>query len=77
MRCYVTSFWKKKRVTTTDSWSKLEEAVRYLNAMPNDNQKEIVKEQFQVMSPQKVGQKVYEERAIIRAFEYFPISRSL
>ena len=29
------------------------------------------------MSPQKVGQKVYEERTIIRAFEYFAISRSL
>ena len=58
MQCYV------KVVTTIDSWSKLEEAVRYLNAMPIDNRKEIVKEQFQVMSPQKVGQKVYEERTI-------------
>ena len=74
--CYVISLWKN-RVTTIDSWSKLEVAVRYLNAMSIDNQKEIVKEQFQVMSPQKVGQKVYEERTIIRAFEYFAIDRSL
>ena len=33
-----------------DSWSKLEEEVQYLHTMPICNQKEIVKEQFQVVS---------------------------
>ena len=53
VKCYV-STQSKNYLTIVDSWSKLEEIIRYLNSMEINNKKEIIQQQLTVMSPNTV-----------------------
>ena len=75
IKCYVASL-TKNRIHTVDSWSKLEEIIRYLNAMDIDK-KDVIQKQISVMSPKPVGTEIYGPEEIVRAFEYFATSRAL
>ena len=76
IKCYVASL-TKNRIHTVDSWSKLEEIIRYLNAMDIDHKKDVIQKQISVMSPKSVGTEIYGPEEIVRAFEYFATSRAL
>ena len=65
------------RMNTLNSWSRINEALRYLaNTELNQHQKILI-EQFDSMKPTKVGKKKYSASVLTRAFSYFTISRSL
>ena len=76
VQCYVPSL-SKNRITKLDSWSKLEEAIRHLNSMPIEHKKHVIGKQLNIMNSPLVGYKIYDNSTIVRAFEYFCISRSL
>ena len=76
IKCYIFSLLKNY-VTTIDSWSKLEECIRFFNSLEIDNQKNVIQQQVTAMAPQTVGFHVYGPKIIVRAFEYFATSRSL
>ena len=76
VKCSVSSL-SKNRITKLDKWSKLEEALRFLNSRDLDNKMEVMQEHFSAMSPQCVGKPLYSQDMIVRAFEYFCTSRSL
>ena len=74
-RCYISSL-SKNRITGFNRWSIIEEAIRYLHTLPMEKKKMVIKDQLEIMAPPKVGTKIYDEDTILRAFEYFSISRS-
>ena len=76
VKCYVATL-SKNYLTTVDSWSKLEEIIRYLYSLEVDHKKEIIQQQLSVMCPKIVGTHIYGTEIIVRAFEYFATSRSL
>ena len=59
MESNVVTSLTKNRIHTVDSWSKLEEIVRYLNAMDMDHKKYVIQKQISVMSPKPVGTEIY------------------
>ena len=67
----------KNQITVFHHWSQFEEVVRYLDSLPIDQKKAVLKQHMEVMAPQIVGKKVYESEILIRAFDYFVRSRSL
>ena len=77
IKCTIKSL-SKNRVTVLDTLSKLQEAVRYLFCLEIDQKKSVLLEQVTSMSSLiQVGDKKYTPAVIVRAFEYFVISRSL
>ena len=75
-RVYIPSL-TKNRITILDSWSILDEILRYLNTLEIDNMKTVVHEHFNCMTNTKVGKSMYSNEIIIRSFEYFATSRAL
>ena len=68
----------QNRVTVLDTLSKFQKAVRYLFCLEIDQKKSVLLEQVTSMSSLiQVGDKKYTSVVIVRAFEYFVISRSL
>ena len=59
-----------------DSWSKLEEAIRFLQHQPLNHQKLVIKEHLESMVTHKSGEKIYNTETIVRAFKYYASSRS-
>ena len=53
-KCYISSL-SKNCMNTVDTWSKLEEIIRYLNSMAFDHKKNILSQQFLAMTPKMVG----------------------
>ena len=47
----------KNRITVLHHWSQIEEAVRYLDSLPIDQKKAVLKQHMEVMAPQIVGKK--------------------
>ena len=79
IKCTIKSL-SKNRVTVLDldTLSKLQETVRYLFCLEIDQKKSVLLEQVTSMSSLiQVGDKKYTPAVIVRAFEYFVISRSL
>ena len=77
IKCTIKSL-SKNRVTVLDTLSKLQEAVRYLFCLEIDQKKSVLLEQVTSMSSLiQVDDKKYTPAVIVRAFEYFVISRSL
>ena len=70
VKVYVTSL-SRNRVSKLDTWSRLEEALRFLNVREVDQKVKVLQEQFQAMRVTPTGQKFYSAEIIIRAFEYF------
>ena len=75
IKCYISNL-SKNRINTDDTWSKLEEIIRYLNSMAFDHKKNILSQQFLAMAPKMVGIK-YSSDIVIRAFEYYATSQTL
>ena len=66
------------RISSLDSWSKIEEAISFLNRMEKSVKKDVIIQQISAMgSLVHIGDKKYKPEMIIRAFEYFATSRSL
>ena len=76
VKLYVTSL-SRNRVSKLDTWSRLEEALRFLNIREVDQKLKVLQGQFDAMRATPIGQKVYSAEIIIRAFEYFCTSRTL
>ena len=77
IRCTISSL-SSNRITHFKSWSIVEEAVSFLNAMEKTQKKHVLLEQISSMSSIiHVGDRRYDSEAVIRAFEYFTTSRTL
>ena len=59
-----------------NSWSKLEEAVRYLYHRPLTHKMTVMKEQMDAMASKRPGEKFYSPDSIVRAFRYCATSKS-
>ena len=75
IKCYISNL-SKNRINTDDTWSKLEEIIRYLNSMAFDHKKNILSQQFLAMAPKMVGIK-YSSDIVIRAFGFYATSQTL
>ena len=53
VKCYISNL-SKNRINTVDTWSKLEEIIRYLNSMAFDHKKNILSSQFLATAPKMV-----------------------
>ena len=65
------------KITKCETWSILNEILRYLENFSISHKKKIVLEQLQSMATRTVGKSVYSTDVIIRSFEYFATSRTL
>ena len=68
---------RKLRVDKLNSWSRLEEAIRFLKLKDVDQHTRVLLEQVESMKAVKIGTKNYSADVIVRAFEYFCTSRAL
>ena len=59
-----------------NTWSTLDECVRYLQAKESCHHSAVLQEQIEAMNCTPVGAKVYLPNIIVRAFEYFATSRA-
>ena len=75
VKCYISSL-SKNHINTVDTWSKLEEIIRYLNSMAFDHKKNFLSQQFLAMVPKRVGIK-YSSDIVICAFGYYATSLTL
>ena len=64
-----------KHINTDDTWSTLEEIIRYLDSMVFDHEKDILSQHILAMAPKIVLMK-YNSNIIIRTFEYYVTSTS-
>ena len=76
VKCFVSSL-TKNRITDLDSWSKIDEVIRYLHFLELDHKKSLIQEELTAMGPVSVGKPIYSHQIIIRAFEYFATARCL
>ena len=76
VRCYVPSL-SKNYITIIDSWSNLEECIRFLTNKEMGHKKNTTQQQVSAMAPVTVGMQSYGPEIIVRAFEYFTTSRTL
>ena len=70
VKCFVSSL-SANRISKLDTWSRLEEAVRFLKFRENSRHQDVLHEQADVMRPRVVGIALYPQAVILRAFEYF------
>ena len=76
VKCFVTSL-SANRITKLDTWSRLEEAIRFLKFKESSRHQDILYQQADVMQPLIIGKALYPQAVIVRAFEYFCTARSL
>ena len=76
IKCTITTL-ARNRMYKLNTWSRIEEAVRFLQNKEESRQEKVLHEQMKCMEPGKVGEKVYTPEVMMRAFEYFATSRSL
>ena len=74
--CYVTNL-SKYHVTILDKWSNLAEAIRYLINVELSIKKQVIVESLSSMKVLSIGDTLYSSNTIVRAFEYFSVSRAL
>ena len=74
VNCYISSP-SKIHINTVDTWSALEDIVRYLNSIAFYHKKGILSQQLSAMAP-KMVEKKYSSDIVIYAFEYYAISWS-
>ena len=75
VQCIISTL-SKNRINLMDNFSKLEEAIRFLTTLPIDEKKNVMKEHLDSMGQHKIGEKVYSNDTIIRAFQYYATSRA-
>ena len=76
VKCYVKTL-SSNRINILNSWSKLEEIVRYLHLLPSDHKADIIQQQISAQAPKRIGDFLYDADIITRAFEYFATSRAI
>lgn len=77
VKCTISTL-STNRIRRLDKWSRVAEAIRFLNTKVIGHKVEILLEQVKSMnSLTYVGEKKYSAETIARAFEYFAVSRSL
>ena len=67
----------RNNIFRVNKWSRIEEAICFLNNAEESHQENVLKEQIHSMKPTKVGEKRYSPETLIRAFEYYSTSRCL
>ena len=67
----------RNKIIKLDSWSKIEETIRFLDSLQMDNKKTIIHQQSNLLNQTKVGEIKYPVQIIVRAYEYFSKSRTL
>lgn len=65
------------RVTLLDSWSKLDEVVRFLRCKESTRHENVLQQHIECMKGNDIGAKIYSTDIMIRAFNYFASSRHL
>ena len=65
------------RVKKLNSWSRFEEALRFLHFKEVGQHTKVLQQQVESMRAVPIGTKMYSTDVIVRAFEYFCTSRSL
>jgi len=75
IRCNIASL-SKNRITSLNRWSRIEESFRFLQSCEFSHKTNILSEQTRAMSCKPVCQKKYEPATLVRAFEYYTLSRS-
>ena len=75
IRCTIQSL-STNRINILNSWSKVEEAVRFLKNRPVTHKMLVMKEQLDVMGAQKCVEKSYSSDTIVRAFRYYATLKS-
>ena len=65
------------KITKCETWSTINEILRYLNNFNISHKKKIVLEHLESMATRTVGKSVYTTDIITRSFEYFATSRTL
>ena len=65
----------QNRIKNLKRWSHIQEAIRYLSNCDVSGKKDVLREMICSMGHTPVGKKKYEIETLIRAFEYFSISR--
>ena len=65
------------RVKKLNSWSRFEEALRFLHHKEIDRHTQVLQQQYVSMRAAPIGTKIYSTETIVRAFEYFCTSRAL
>ena len=76
VKCYISTL-TANRISILNSWSRLEEALRYLKLLDISRHKEVLCQQIEIMQPRVIGKPVYSNEVMVRAFEYFCTSRSI
>ena len=66
----------KNRITKLQSWSALEETIRYLASCTASNKLDVIQQHIESMSS-TVRTRIYSPNMIMSAFQYFATSRSL
>ena len=67
----------KNRIKVINRYSILDEVIRFLKNVQENEKTRSLMQHVSAMGPKVVGDKLYSPEMIIRAFEYFAISRSL
>ena len=67
----------RNNIYRLNTWSRIDEALRFLDQKEFNNHEKVLQEHFDAMKPVRVGHKVYSPDTLVRAFEYFSTSRCL
>ena len=67
----------RNNIYRLNTWSRIDEALRFLNQKEFNNHEKVLQQQFDAMKPVRVGHKVYSPDTLVRAIEYFSTSRCL
>ena len=70
-------FINRNRINLLNSWSAIEEIVRYWHTYEESHHVTIIHDQFRAMRPSGVNIKIYSPEDFVRAFSYYDLSRSL
>ena len=67
----------KNRINVFNSWSSLEETIRFLHAHEEARKVKVIHQQIQVSAAGGGNKKLYSPEVLVRAFSYYAVSRSL
>ena len=67
----------RNKIIVLNSWSALEETVRYLHTYEESEKVKIIPQQMQVSGVSRGNRKLYTPDVLVRAFSYYAVSTSL
>ena len=66
----------KNRISILNSWSAIEEIIRYLHTHEESHQVKVLHDQLRAMRAEGGSRKIYSPEDLVRAFSYYALSRS-